>query len=882
MNRRTFLSWIGLGLLASVSPMLLSAIIVKSKLNLFSKQIVFYVALNGNDAWSGTIDTPNKKMTDGPFATISRARDAIRVLKRSQGGILKLPIVVFIRGGSYYLSEPILFAPEDSGTSETPIVYQAYPDEKPIISGGRKISNWQQQGQFWSARLPEVQSGKWNFRMLRVGDKWMRCARYPNFDENNPLTGGWLLVQNRLKPSERGMFDLGVANIGEIGDRLEWKINVPIAGEYRVWVRYAHNMKIYGGISMDGRTTISIGTSQPVPLHNLPDTGSFDKYKWTAAATLYLPVGEQTLVWQNQQGGGINLDAFCLTDDPNWNPKTAIQFPGVAPNYRLQQPHTGTHLILLQAEACNQAIAKQAQIAQNTPVYEISKDRLAIDPNYFPKWKDWQGAEVNIFPALDWVNAIVPVTGVDLQSQTIRLKFSEYSSEYIRPGNRFFISNVREALDRPGEWYLDRAKGELVLLPNSPNFPHGLDIIAPTIDKLFSFQGDRATQSFVEYISVRGLTFQDTNYNLTEDYFEPADAAIWLSTARNCQIEGCKFVDLGGYAVKLAQNSHKNQLHANKMTRLGQGGVILAAADISTQAYQNSIAHNEISDCGRIYKHVAGVYVTCGNNNRIAHNYIHRMPRYGIALRSLHSNHYSNQNIIEFNKIIDTCLETADTCAIGTLGRDKQLSGNVIRYNYIRNVVGMGTTEEGKFLSPYYSWAIYLDDYSSGIEVYGNIAIGTCLGGLYIHGGKDNLIENNIFINGAQSQIQLKPHKDDPQFMHKNKVARNIIAYSDKSAKLWHTQDVRAWRKDTLEQCDFNLYWRSDGVDLSKLGDEITMEGSFAQWQAAGFDRHSLVANPQFVAPERGDYRLKSDSPAFGLGFQAIPFDQIGSQKINV
>ena len=120
-------------------------------------------------------------------------------------------------------------------------------------------------------------------------------------------------------------------------------------------------------------------------------------------------------------------------------------------------------------------------------------------------------------------------------------------------------------------------------------------------------------------------------------------------------------------------------------------------------------------------------------------------------------NNYSHNNIIEFNEIIDTNLETRDTGAIETLGRDKQLSGNIIRFNFIRNVVGMGTTLDGEFVFPNYNWGIYLDDYSSGTTVYGNIVVNTVQGAVNIHGGKDNLVENNIFIDGAENQIRLQP-----------------------------------------------------------------------------------------------------------------------------
>ena len=70
---------------------------------------VFYVAPNGNDAWSGKLPSPNRAKTDGPFATLQRARDVLREHKRGQGGTLDQPVTVFVRGGTYFLTAPLVF-----------------------------------------------------------------------------------------------------------------------------------------------------------------------------------------------------------------------------------------------------------------------------------------------------------------------------------------------------------------------------------------------------------------------------------------------------------------------------------------------------------------------------------------------------------------------------------------------------------------------------------------------------------------------------------------------------------------------------------------------------------------------------------------------------
>jgi hypothetical protein len=53
----------------------------------------------------------------------------------------------------------------------------------------------------------------------------------------------------------------------------------------------------------------------------------------------------------------------------------------------------------------------------------------------------------------------------------------------------------------------------------------------------------------------------------------------------------------------------------------------------------------------------------------------------------------------------------------------------------------------------------------------------------------------------------------------------------------------------------------------------------WTSWQAEGWDKHSLIADPKFVDWKNDDFRLQADSPAFKLGFEAIPVEKIGIRK---
>ena len=159
-----------------------------------AQPIRLYVAVDGNDAWSGRLARPNSRRTDGPFATLQRAQKAVRELKAK--GMVQ-PIEVVVRQGTYYLVEPLVFTPEDSGSDQAPITYRAERLGKVILSGGRVVSGWRKVGEgLWSASIPEARTTDWTPRLLRVGDRWAIRARHPNFDAKNPLD--WRLAVCRF------------------------------------------------------------------------------------------------------------------------------------------------------------------------------------------------------------------------------------------------------------------------------------------------------------------------------------------------------------------------------------------------------------------------------------------------------------------------------------------------------------------------------------------------------------------------------------------------------------------------------------------------------------------------------------------------------------
>ena len=141
--------------------------------------ITLHVAPNGNDAWSGNLQQPNAQKTDGPLATLTGARNAVRRLKTP--GPLKEAVHVVVAGNGYTLAEPVVFEPQDSGTPIAPILYEAADGEKPVFSGGKKITGFTKvENGWWKTHVPEVAAGKWYFENLYVNGRRATRARSPN------------------------------------------------------------------------------------------------------------------------------------------------------------------------------------------------------------------------------------------------------------------------------------------------------------------------------------------------------------------------------------------------------------------------------------------------------------------------------------------------------------------------------------------------------------------------------------------------------------------------------------------------------------------------------------------------------------------------------
>jgi hypothetical protein len=133
-----------------------------------------YVSPSGSDGGNGS--------QASPLATLAAARDKADQLK-SNG-----PVTVYLRGGAYYLTEPLVFGPSNSGTATAPIIYTAYGTEKPVISGAIKLKN-----QTWTVSSGSIMkttiATNLKVDQLFLNSKRQILARYPNYNESQKLQG---------------------------------------------------------------------------------------------------------------------------------------------------------------------------------------------------------------------------------------------------------------------------------------------------------------------------------------------------------------------------------------------------------------------------------------------------------------------------------------------------------------------------------------------------------------------------------------------------------------------------------------------------------------------------------------------------------------------
>lgn len=332
--------------------------------------------------------------------------------------------------------------------------------------------------------------------------------------------------------------------------------------------------------------------------------------------------------------------------------------------------------------------------------------RIPIPKERLQRWAFSRDIWIHGYLNQEWADYLLRVASVDQQKGDMQTE----STVDIASGRRYYVLNVIEELDKPGEWYLDREKGKIFFWPSSDIST--AEVYLSKIDTMVEV--NNATD-----ILFRGLAFEICRAS-----------AVVIKDCSKVLIQDCTIKTSGNYGVKIRRGTECGVLDC-EILDTGYGGIVLDGGDRNTLTPGSNFAfNNHIHHYSRWVRTYRPAINISGVGNHASHNLIHDAPHDAILFSG-------NDHVIEFNEIYDVCQETFDCGAIYAFQQDWSMRGTVIRFNFIHNLKS-SSFEKGVM-------GVYLDEAASGMTVYGNIFY-KAGGAVVIGGGRDNIIKNNIFI----------------------------------------------------------------------------------------------------------------------------------------
>lgn len=479
-------------------------------------------------------------------------------------------------------------------------------------------------------------------------------------------------------------------------------------------------------------------------------------------------------------------------------------------------------------------------------------------------WNNLDEAEVILYHS--WNESRLFISSIDEKERIVTFKGTRgfRLGQYMSDPNQYYVENVMEGLDSPGEWYLDSRAGKLYIYPTEDLSK--AEIRAPVINQLVVLKGNLKEQKYVQYVNFSGLTFADVEYFLPDqgiaglpdvgDLFQPS--AITFNVTKFCKFENNVVRNTGSYALEVIGDG--NKITKNEIYDTGSGGII-------TRSYgkePNEITFNHIHDCGKEFVSGVGINVDDGGG-QIAHNLIHNINQSGIYGRHWRRDTLPEQRlnqaqplVIELNEIHDVMQRIND--GAGIFIRDSNI---IIRNNLIYNVHSPGNGTPG--------WGIYLGCETRYCQVLNNIVYNIKEGMHVWYSSRHNRIENNIFANSDVRQIYYQAPRERP--LIDNHFVRNIVYNSKPDAAIFSVEGDHTLPAES----DYNLIYQT-GKDVTPVirnsgGEKIN---SYATWVEHGYEKNSIVADPMFKDPANNDYTLLPGSPALKLGFKPIDMSTVG------
>jgi hypothetical protein len=339
------------------------------------------------------------------------------------------------------------------------------------------------------------------------------------------------------------------------------------------------------------------------------------------------------------------------------------------------------------------------------------------------KWKSEPDLLLYGYWFWDWADSYERVAGIDTEQKMITLAEPWHGYGY-SVGAPFYAVNALCELDAPGEWYLDRASGSVLLYPPS-------DPTTATVE-LSQFAAPMVKLENTSYVQFEGLTWE----------LGSADA-IQVRGGSNCLFAGCTVRRFAGNGIEI-RDGGKHGLVSCDIYSMGRGGTILSGGNRKTLAPGGHYIENcDIYDLSRIDHTYTPAVLLEGVGNRLAHNRFHEVLSSALRVEG-------NDHVVEYNEVYSVVTESDDQGAVDMFG-NPTYRGNVYRYNYWHHV---GNWRASGNQPKCGQAGIRLDDAICGTLIFGNIfercSTGKSgFGGVQIHGGKDNIVENNLFVDCA-------------------------------------------------------------------------------------------------------------------------------------
>ena len=467
-------------------------------------------------------------------------------------------------------------------------------------------------------------------------------------------------------------------------------------------------------------------------------------------------------------------------------------------------------------------------------VFEYSGDRPA-------RWLNAPGVWLQGYWCFDWSIDSIKVKSIDASTKQITLAHPHHYG--IGSGNkaprRYKAFNLLEELDQPGEYYIDRENGLLYFWPPEP------------LDKqsvvLTTLRDPLVTINAASNITLRGITIEMC-----------AGTAIKIDGGAKNLVADCTVRNTGLSAIEV-NGGEGHAVIACDIYDTGTHGIQMSGGDRKTLAPSGFvIRNNDIYNVSLRQRTHAYNLSLNGVGIHVAHNRIHDAPHQGITIGG-------NDHIIEYNDVYRIGMDS-DDCGAFYMGRNPSERGTVLRYNFWHDL--------GSKMS-HGSCAIYFDDGAGGQRVYGNVfyrAAGGSFGAVFSHGGHDNWVENNIFIE-CKRAMGASPWQDaywqqwlgEPLWQERllKEVDITKPPYIDRYPELAGFMEsgkqprLNHSAKNVIVQCESSVDGNWD------IRDDLVL-----RW------------DPGFVDAAKGDYTLRDDSIVYKSvpGFEPIPFSKIGLQ----